>query len=98
MKLPVDLRPEAADETDSVYEWYYKQRASLAEEFLAVLIRQLQNIQARPETWAKLYREIRACTLRRLPFVIYYQLSSDRVTIVAVQHGYRSPRAWRSRA
>ena len=98
MTRPVDFRPEAVDEVDAAYEWYEEQRAGLGEEFLATLVSRLDEIQASPEGWAILYRGIRACPMRRFPYIIYFRVMPDRINVVAVHHGHRSPRAWRSRA
>lgn len=97
MTLPIDLRLEAVDEADAAYEWYDEQRAGLGEEFLEALLKQLDDIRTRPEGWPVLYRKIRASPMRRFPYVIYYRILPDRINIVAIQHGHRSPRAWRSR-
>ena len=98
MTLPIDIRLEAVDEVHAACEWYDEQRAGLGEEFLESLLKQLNDIQARPEGWAVLYRKIRACPMRRFPYIIYYRILPDQINVVAVQHGHRSPRAWRSRA
>jgi plasmid stabilization system protein ParE len=98
MTLPIDFRLEAVDEVDAAYRWYDEQRAHLGEEFLEALLKQINDIQARPEGWAVLYRKIRACPMRRFPYIIYYRVLPERINVVAVQHGHRSPRAWRSRA
>ena len=71
LTLPIDFRLEAVDEVDAAYEWYDERRADLGEEFLEALFEQLNDIQARPEGWAVLYRKIRACPMRRFPYIIY---------------------------
>lgn len=98
MTLPIDFRLEAVNEVDATYLWYDEQRAGLGEEFLAALLDQLEQIQANPEGWASVYRKVRACPTRRFPYVIYYRILSDRINVVAVQHGHRNPRSWRRRA
>jgi len=98
MTLPIDVRREAVDEVDAAYEWYEEKHAGLGEEFLTALLKRLDDIQTRPDGWAVLYRKIRACPMRKFPYIIYYRVLSERINVVAVQHGHRSPRAWRSRA
>jgi len=97
MTLPLDFRPEAVEEIDATFQWYEEQRAGLGEEFFSAFLQQLNRIQENPEGWAVLYRKVRACPMRRFPYVIYYRLLSDRINIIAVQHGHRHPRAWRRR-
>lgn len=98
MTLPIDFSPKAVGEVDGAYLWYENQRVGLGEEFLSALLSQLERIQENPDGWAVLYRKIRACPIRHFPYVVYYRTSSDRINIIAVQHGHRNPRAWRQRA
>ena len=98
MTLPIELRLEAVADVDAAYAWYEKQRAGLGEEFLSAFLEKLDLICDNPEAWALLFRKIRACTMERFPYVIYFRNLSDRVDIVAVQHGSRHPRNWRRRA
>ena len=98
MNLTADFRLEAVEEVDAAYAWYEEQRAGLGEEFLGAFLEQLERIQENPEGCAVLYRKIRACPMRRFPYVVYYRLLPDRINVIAVQHGHRNPRAWRRRA
>jgi plasmid stabilization system protein ParE len=98
MTVPIDFRLEAVDEVDAVFLWYEDQRPGLGEEFLSAFLEQLDRIGENPEGWAVIHRKIRACPMRAFPYVIYYRLRSDRINIVAVQHGHRHPRGWRRRA
>ena len=70
----------------------------LGEEFFGELLSQLDLIQENPEGWAIHYRKTRACPTRRFPYVIYYRVLSDRINVIAVQHGHRNPREWRKRS
>ena len=98
MNLPLDYRPEVRNEIDAAYFWYEQQRTGLGEEFLTALRDQLDRIQDNPELYGVLYRQIRACLLRRFPYVVYFRALSDRINIIAVQHGHQKPSRWRRRA
>ncbi len=98
MSLPIDFHLEAVDEVDAAFAWYDDQRIGLGEEFLEALLGRLEQIQESPEAWAVLYRKIRACPMRRFPYIIYYRVLADRINIIAVQHGHRNPKEWRRRA
>jgi plasmid stabilization system protein ParE len=98
MTLPIDFRLEVLDEVDAAYQWYEQQRAGLGEEFLTALVDQIGLIEENPELFGVLHRKIRACALKRFPYVIYYRLMPDRIDVIAVQHGHRKPSAWRRRA
>ena len=97
MKLPVDFELEAIDDVDSAFVWNENERTGLGEEFLNELLEQLDRIQENPEAYAVLYRKVRASSMQRFSYVIYYRILPDRINVVAVQHGHRNPRAWRRR-
>jgi toxin ParE1/3/4 len=98
MTVPINFRPEAVEEIDATIQWYEKQRVGLGDEFLSALLEQFEHIRESPEGWAILYRQIRACPMRRFPYVIYYRAQPGAINVIAVQHGHRHPRAWRRRA
>ena len=98
MSLPINFRPEAVEEIDATTQWYDERRLGLGDEFFSALLQQFERIRENPEGWAILYRKVRACPMRRFPYVIYYRMQPDCINVIAVQHGHRHPRAWRRRA
>ena len=98
MTVPINFRLEVLDEIDGAIRWYEKQRVGLGDEFFSALLNQFDLIRENPEGWAILYRKVRACPMRRFPYVIYYRVQPDGVIVIAVQHGHRHPHAWRRRA
>src|SRR5437870_1552004 len=97
MSLPLAYHPDVQDEIDAAYAWYEQRRSGLGEEFIFTLTKQLVRIQANPESYAVLHRQVRGSPMRRFPYVVYYRIEADRIMVVAVQHGGRRPRAWRAR-
>jgi plasmid stabilization system protein ParE len=98
MTTPIDFRSEAVEEIDDAFTWYEEQRVGLGDEFLFAFLARIHDLQEDPQRWAVLYRKIRACPMRRFPYIIYYRLLDDCINVIAVQHGHRNPRAWRRRA
>jgi hypothetical protein len=78
MTVPINFRPEAVEEIDATFQWYEEQRGGLGEEFFSAFLSQLDRIRENPEGWAVLYRKIRACPMRRFPYVIYYSCTTRR--------------------
>jgi plasmid stabilization system protein ParE len=98
MTLPIEYRLEAMADIDAAYDWYENQSAGLGERFLTALHDHIERIQQQPAAYAIEYREVRPAPMRRFPYVVYYRIDPDRLLIVAVQHGSRHPRRWKSRA
>ena len=56
------------------------------------------RIEQNPELYAAAFRSVRRAKLQRFPYVVYYRILADRIEVIAVLHGGRDPRVWRSRA
>ena len=97
MSLPLIFRPEVQSEIEDAYLWYERQRAGLGDDFLASVDRALERIQQGPDTYPPVYRDVRLVLTRRFPYGVYFQVASDHVLIVAVQHTHRNPNAWKKR-
>lgn len=98
VRLPVILRPEAEQDLISARDWYDQQRAGLGDEFVAEVSVVFDRLAATPKLFAAIWQDVRACRVRRFPYVVYYRVLADCVEILAVLHGSRDPSAWQSRA
>jgi len=98
MSHPLIIRPEAEEDMAEGRDWYDRQRDGLGIEFLTAVEEVFGRIRATPELYAPEYKAVRRARVERFPYVVYYRLAGDAVEVIAVQHGGRSPRRWRSRA
>jgi plasmid stabilization system protein ParE len=98
MTLPLVFSPEVREEVDEAYAWYERQRAGLGEEFLGELEAAVGRVRGRPGAPCRglSQRAPRPCPA--FPHAVYDRLEPDRVSVIAVHHGKRDPRGWRSRA
>ncbi|HEV2949635.1 MAG TPA: type II toxin-antitoxin system RelE/ParE family toxin [Gemmataceae bacterium] len=96
--ISVILRPEAEWDLAEARDWYEGHRVGLGEEFLAAVQEILERIRESPESYAVVYRGIRWARLRRFPYLAYYRVIDKSIEVLAVLHGSRHPRVWRSRA
>lgn len=98
MSLPITLRPQAQDDLLEARDWYERKSVGLGDDFAAKVEELLSRIQLMPELYAATYRNVRQAKLRRFPYVLYYRVLTDGIEVLAVLHGGRDPRIWRSRA
>lgn len=78
---------------------YDDQRAGLGEKFLRELRLAFGRIVANPARFGRAEQcptadEVRQCRLNRFPYVVYFQLRSNDVLVVAVSHAKREPVYW----
>jgi toxin ParE1/3/4 len=98
MSLPVLVRPDAQADALAARDWYEGQRAGLGDVFAQAVDQLLTRIGEMPELFAVVLRNVRRGKLRRFPYVVYYRVLADRVEVIAIMHGSRSPHEWQDRA
>lgn len=97
MNLPVILTEDALSDLQDAHDWYNKQKAGLGVVFIHRAKARLATIGQSPELYGKTWKNIRATTIHKHPYVIYYRILSDCVEVLAILHGSRHPSVWQSR-
>ncbi len=92
--IAVNLTVAAEREIDDAVEWYRKQQEGLQQRFLLELQSTVRRIQAQPDIYTELRPGIRRGLLRRFPFSVIYEISSDAILVLAVAHQHRKPFYW----
>jgi plasmid stabilization system protein ParE len=98
MTVEVRLRPEAEQDLADAASWYAKQRTGLGQEFLDEALAAFSTISEMPFMYAVVHRATRRALMHRYPFGIFYEVDDAGVVVIAVMHGSRHPRRWKSRA
>jgi plasmid stabilization system protein ParE len=89
---------DAADvEFQEAIDYYNTERAGLGFEFSDEVKSALTRITNYPKAWTSLSKRTRCCQVHRFPYSIIYELRSDLIVIVAIQHHRRKPVNWRKR-
>jgi len=92
------IRPEAEQDLAETKLWYERKRAGLGDDFLLCVEETLDRIQRLPTVHAPVYKDVYRAFVRRFPYVVYYRVDGNLITVLAVMHGRRQARAWQSRA
>lgn len=92
------IRPEAEQDMAEARNWYEARREGLGTEFLAAVDDVFERIRETPELYAAGYKAVRRARLGRFPYVVYFRIIGASVEVIAVLHGSRHARNWRSRA
>ncbi len=91
------VRPEAEIDIAAARQWYEERQRGLSLEFRAALNETLLQVEANPELYARVYRDLRRALLKRFPYGVFYVLLPQIISVVAVLHTSRSPSLWRIR-
>jgi plasmid stabilization system protein ParE len=97
MSLPLVYRREVQNEIDDAYQEYESQQPGLGNRFIAAIRQLLKRIEENPQLYGVHYKDVQADKSRRFPFGVYYRIEPARVLVLAVRHGHRNPRDWKSR-
>jgi plasmid stabilization system protein ParE len=97
MKHTIVFRRIAGRELEDAAEYYENHKEGLGIEFLDSVKEVLQRISENPRIYAVEHNDIRAATMHRFPYVVFYRIEEMRVIILGVIHGSRDPSLWKSR-
>lgn len=89
--------PEADAELTEARQWYSHQRRDLDAEFMGCVDAVLSRVVDNPRSFPIVYRNLRRAVVRRFPFAVFYEVTSDEIKIVAIFHSRRDPERWQSR-
>jgi toxin ParE1/3/4 len=98
MSARIVLRPEAEADLLAALDWYEQQRAGLGEEFAKAVDQIFARIEAMPELYGVVRRNVRRRKLRRFPYLLYYRVLSNRIEVIAILHARRDEGVWQERA
>jgi hypothetical protein len=95
--MKIDFLNAAQSEFDDAIDYYDEQLFGLGLEFEEEVEQVLERIDHYPEAWSPLSPRVRRCVLNRFPYSVIYEVRSEIIIIVAIQHHHREPESWRSR-
>ena len=98
MNRPLIVNPEAEADLGQAKAWYDGQRPGLGDELLECVEEVFDRLRRTPETFGKVFQDLRLVRVRRFPYLVVYRIDDDQITVVAVYHSRRHPRGWQSRA
>lgn len=91
MKYKVIVRPEAEDDLKKAFSWYEDKRTGLGYDFLLQVDAGINFINRNPEIHPIGYKGTRKHLTRKFPYKIIYLVEEEKIIILAVIHGKRSP-------
>ena len=97
MTLEIRVRTRAREDLTEAASWYESQNPGLGSEFINEVERAFSQIADNPSGYRVIYRDTQRAMLQRFPFGIFYRISKQTVTVIAVMHSSRDPRRWMQR-
>jgi toxin ParE1/3/4 len=97
VSLRIIARDEAEADIAEAALWYERRCAGLGREFMYAVDACFELIAEQPDVFPVVYRDARLGLLRKFPYLVIYRTFPDFISVVAVTHGRRQPRRWKSR-
>jgi addiction module RelE/StbE family toxin len=93
----IQISEEAENDFDKSYEYYYDNSPNVANAFFHLVNDSLEIIKTSPLSFQKIHKSLRKFTIKKFPFVIYYQVVDYAIQIIAIFHSSRNPKIWTKR-
>ena len=87
----------APDALVAAHDYYEEISPALANRFPAAVNQRLDDIAERPESFPVDTPPIRFAKIHRFPYVVFFVVKPEFVSVMAVLHGSSEPSAWRGR-
>lgn len=71
--------------------WYESQRSGLGEEFQSEVTQVLERLAETPLLYQAVYRDVRRAIVHRFPYLIWYRVLGNVVTVLAGTHCSQDP-------
>ena len=91
MKYRATIRPEAENDLKEAFSWYEDKRQGLGHDFLLQVDAGLKLIERNPKIYPPEYKGTRKHVIKRFPYKVVYLVEKERIIVLAVIHGKRSP-------
>jgi plasmid stabilization system protein ParE len=82
----------ARSEFESACAWYEDQRKGLGAQFVLYIEAKLEMIRKSPELFPLVYSNYRKATLKRFPYLIFFEIVDENIHLLAVFHTSRKPK------
>ena len=94
MTRNIIVRPEAAREVQSAFDWYEEKSEGLGLEFLRAADACPAGVQRTPLAFSVVHEQVRRALLRKFPYALFYVVEEERIVVLACFHIRRNPIDW----
>ena len=96
-RFRVQILAAAEIEFRDAFHWYAERSALAADAFRAEVLDKVDGLARDADGWPSDDDGLRRRVLTRFPYTIFYDLTGDVVTVLAIAHQRRAPGYWRPR-
>ncbi len=83
---------DAQSEFEHASAWYEEQRKGLGAQFILYVEAKLEMIRKSPEIFPLVHSNYRKATLKRFPYLIFFEMAGEDIHLLAIFHTSRKPK------
>jgi plasmid stabilization system protein ParE len=91
LSFNVQVRRAAELDVAAAQVWYETQRSGLGTEFQFEISNVIARLADSPLIYTAVYRGVRRALVHRFPYLIWYRVLGDKVTVLACTHSKLNP-------
>lgn len=95
----IKISDEAIEDLDDILFWYKLHSDELSKEFYKDLKNGFNKILNNPDSYQKIYDNVRRCLMKKFPFSVIYRTNeiNNEIVIITIFHNSRNPEIWKER-
>ena len=97
LSFDVQIRRAAELDVAEAQLWYESQLSGLGSDFLTEVSQVFERLAETPFIYQIAYRNVRRAIVHRFPYLIWYRVSGEVVTVLACTHGRLDPNKAKTR-
>jgi plasmid stabilization system protein ParE len=97
LSFEVQVRRAAELDVAEAQLWYETQQSGLGAEFHSEVSRVIDRLAETPLIYQAIHRDVRRALVRRFPYLVWYRVLGEVVTVLACTHGSQDPGKIKSR-
>jgi plasmid stabilization system protein ParE len=87
LSFAVQIRRAAELDVAEAQLWYETQRSGLGAELLSEISQVFDRLAETPQIYQIVYRDVRRAIVYHFPYLIWYRVAGEVVTVLACSHG-----------
>jgi plasmid stabilization system protein ParE len=91
LSFSVHVRRAAELDVAEAQVWYEAQRIGLGGEFHSEVSQVIDRLEETPLIYQIVHRDVRRAVIRRFPYLIWYRVLGELVTVLACTHAKQDP-------
>jgi plasmid stabilization system protein ParE len=93
----IEISNEAECDFDNSYQYYFADSPKVSDALFQRINISFESIKKIPFSFPEVYKNVRKFTVKKFPFVIYFQVGESTVKVIAIFHTSRNPEIWNVR-